>query len=319
MSLLRRKQKNRRLSRMHLLDVKLRSDRVRQSRVRLAAITFGVLFATLFGLYLAWRGGEWALDRLVYENRAFAIREIQVQSDGVIAPEQLRRWARVKVGENLFALDIARVRRDLEMVPMLASASVMRIPPKTLRILVREREPVAQVKVLRRGIEGARVTGVYLVDAEGFVMLPLDPHLHTRRLAPGDDSLPELTGIKSGELQLGRRLNPPQITAALRLIVAFAYSPMAGLVDLRSVDVTASDVLVVTTAQKCEVTFGLEDVDQQLRRWRGIHDLGQRLNRNVASIDLAVSNNVPVRWLEATVTPPPAKAPPTSRPRKRHV
>ena len=98
---------------MHLLDVKLRSDRVRQSRVRLAAITFGVLFATLFGLYLAWRGGEWALDRLVYENRAFAIREIQVQSDGVIAPEQLRRWARVKVGENLFALDIARVRRDL--------------------------------------------------------------------------------------------------------------------------------------------------------------------------------------------------------------
>jgi cell division septal protein FtsQ len=319
MSLLKRKQKNRRLNRMHLLDVKLRSDRVRQSRVRLAAISFGVLFATLFGCFLAWRGGEWVLNRLVYENRAFAIREIQVQSDGVIAAEQLRRWANIKPGANLFALDLARVKRDLEMVPLLASVSVMRIPPKTLRILVTEREPVARVDVFRPGADGARVPGVYQVDAEGFVMLPVGPYQRTSRLTPADDSLPVLLGVKSGELQLGRRLNSPQTTAALRLISEFAYSPMAGLVDLRSIDVTALDVLVVTTAQESEVTFGLDNLDRQLRRWREIHDLGRRLNRNVASIDLAVSNNVPVRWLEATVTPPPAKAPKTSRPRKRHV
>jgi len=205
------------------------------------------------------------------------------------------------------------------MVPMLASASVMRIPPQTLRILVREREPVAQVSILRPGPEGARVPGVYLVDAEGFVMLPLEPPARAQRLGSADEPLPRLDGLKSQELQLGRRLTSPQTTAALRLISAFAYSPMAGLVDLQSVDVAASDVLVVTTAQRSEVTFGLEAPDQQLRRWRAIYDLGQRLNRNAASIDLAVSNNVPVRWLEATVTPPPAKAPKTTRPRKRHV
>ena len=114
----RRKQKNRRMSRGHVLDVKLRSEQVRKSRVRLGALAFGVLFGTVFGLYLLWRIGEWTLDRLVYENRAFAIQQIDVQTDGVISADQLRRWMGVRPGQNLFALDLARVKRDLEMVPL---------------------------------------------------------------------------------------------------------------------------------------------------------------------------------------------------------
>ena len=70
----KREKKNRRLHRGHLLDVKLRSDQVRATRTRLAAIAFGVLFGTVFGLYLFWRSGEWALDKFVYENSEFAIQ-----------------------------------------------------------------------------------------------------------------------------------------------------------------------------------------------------------------------------------------------------
>ena len=107
------------------------------------------VFGTVFGLYLLWRAGEWALDKLVYENEAFAIQHIDVQTDGVIAPDQLRRWAGVKPGDNLLALDLARVKRNLELVPLVQSVSVERILPRTLRIRVTEREPVAQVNVPR--------------------------------------------------------------------------------------------------------------------------------------------------------------------------
>jgi len=62
----RRKLKNRRLSRGHVLDVKLRSGQVRATRLRLASVALGVTFGTFFGLYLLWRAGEWALDRLIY-------------------------------------------------------------------------------------------------------------------------------------------------------------------------------------------------------------------------------------------------------------
>src|SRR5258705_2260302 len=116
-----RKQKNRRMGRRHVLDVKLRSSQVRDTRIRLGAIALAIAFGTVFSLYLVWRTGEWALNRLLYKNSAFAVRQVEAQTDGVIAPDQLRRWAGVKPGENLFALDLSRVKRDLELVPLIQS------------------------------------------------------------------------------------------------------------------------------------------------------------------------------------------------------
>src|SRR5476649_1443363 len=113
----RREQKNRRLRRGGVLNVKLRSDQVRATRTRLVSIALGVTFGTVFGLYLLWRTGEWALDKFIYENSTFAIQSIEVQTDGVIAPEQLRSWTNVKPGANLIALDLASVKRNLEFIP----------------------------------------------------------------------------------------------------------------------------------------------------------------------------------------------------------
>jgi len=314
-----RKQKNRRLNRVHVLDVKLRSDQVRKSRMRTGALAFGALFGTALGLYVLWCAGGWALNRLVYENQAFAIKQVEVYTSGIISAGQLRRWANVKTGENLLALDLARVKRDLEMVPMVATVSIERILPGTLRIRVTEREAVAQVNLLRKSTNGTLESVVYHVDAEGFVMLPVDPRQRTVPLVQTDDALPILYCVNQNELLPGRQLTSPQTIAALNLISQFALSPMAGLVDLRRIDMTSPDVLVITTAQGSEVTFGLQDLDWQLGRWRKIHDLGMRTQRNVASIDLAVSNNVPVRWLEANSSPPPAKPAKPTRTRKRNV
>lgn len=316
----RSKQKNRRLSRGHVLDVRLRSDQVRASRVRLAAVTFGVLFGTVFGLYLLWRVGEMTLDKLVYENRAFEIQAFEVQTDGVISADQLRRWAGVKSGENLFALDLGRVKRDLEMVPLISSVSVERVLPRTLRIRVTEREPVAQVNVPRPRAGGGLEIAVYHLDSDGYVMLPLDPRQRTAPLHQQEDSLPVLLGVRAVDLQPGRRVDTPPVRAALSLISQFGCSPMAGLVDFRRIDVSATEVLVVTTGQGSEVTFGLQNLDRQLRRWREIHEMGQRLNRSLASLDLAVTNNIPARWLDAAAPPVPApKLPKTLRTQKRHV
>jgi len=315
-----RKQKNRRNSRVHVLDVKVRSDQVRAARLRLGALTFGVLFGTVLGLYLLWLAGAWVLDTLVYENRAFAIEQFDVQTDGVISPDQLRRWAGVKPGENLLALDLARVKRDLELVPLISSVSIERVLPRTLRIRVTEREAVAQINVLRPNPRGGVEVAVVHLDPEGYVMLPLDPRQRTTPVNQPDDPLPLLLGVNVSELQPGRCVELPQVQAALRLISEFAYSPMAGLVDLRSIDVGSPEVLVVRTGQGSEVTFGLHDLDRQVRRWRAIHDLGQRMKRGIATLDLAVSNNIPARWLEASAVPPSApKLPKTLRTRRKHV
>ncbi|HEX3890325.1 MAG TPA: FtsQ-type POTRA domain-containing protein, partial [Verrucomicrobiae bacterium] len=275
----RSEQKNRRLSRGHVLDVKLRSSQVRATRTRLAAIASGVLFGTVFGLYLLWRSGEWALDKFVYENSEFAIQNIQVQTDGVIAPEELRRWSGVKPGANLIALDLASVKRNLELVSTIDSVSVERILPRTLKIRVTEREPVAQVDVPRADASGGISVTVFQLDADGVVMQPLDPRLCVVPLSQISEQLPAITGLNVYQLQPGHRVESPQVQAALQLLGAFDHSPMAGLVDLRRVDVSSPQVIVVTTEQGSEITFGLENLPQQLARWRQIYDLGQRNNK----------------------------------------
>jgi cell division protein FtsQ len=299
----RRGQKNRRLRRGHLLDVKLRSDQVRATRTRLALILFMVPACTLLGLYLLWRTGEWALDKFVYENSTFAIQSIEVQTDGVIAPEQLRRWTNVKLGANLIALDLASVKRNLELVPMIDEVSVERVLPRTLKIRVTEREPVAQVNVPTATTSGEIAAAVFQLDMNGYVMKPLDPRLCLIPLSQMSAQLPVVTGLNVYQLQPGHRVESPQAQAALQLIGAFAHSPMAGLVDLRRVDVSQPGVVIATTGQGGEITFGLENLEQQLARWRKIYDLGMSQNKMIASLDLAVANNVPVRWAEIVSVP----------------
>src|SRR5580698_131136 len=153
--------KNRRLHRHHVLDVKLRSDQIHASRLRLARITFLVAFGTFFGLYLMWRGGELALNTFVYENPDFAIEQIDVQTNGKIAQEQLRRWTGVKEGANLIALDLGAVKRNLELVSVIDSVSVERVLPRTLRIRVTEREPIAEVDVPHADGAGGIAVSVY--------------------------------------------------------------------------------------------------------------------------------------------------------------
>jgi cell division septal protein FtsQ len=313
-----RKLKNRRLGREYVLDVKLRSSQVRAARTRKFVIAGAVVLTLAVSAYLLWRVGGWTMDRLVYENQAFSIGEIDLQTDGVIATEQLRRWACVKKGQNLLALDLARVKRNLELVPFIQTVSVERILPRTLRIRVCEREPIAQILVSRARVGGGLEQGVYHLDSDGWVMAPLDPRQRAVPQSQVPEQLPLISGIK--EAQVGHPVELPQAKAALQLINAFEHSPMAGVTELKKIDVSAVEVMVATTGQGGEVTFGLTDFDQQLRRWQAIYDMGQKMGRAVSTLDLAVSNNIPATWIEASVVPPlPPKAPKILRNKKKHV
>jgi POTRA domain-containing FtsQ-type protein len=317
----KRSLKNRRLEREFVLDVKLRSSQVRAARARMAAITLGSLFASIAALYLGWRAGEWTLNALLYENKAFAIQEIDVQTDGTIALDQIRRWTGVCPGQNVFALDLAAVRRNLELVSMIQTVSLEKILPRTLRIRVIEREPLAQFNIARpRSTGGIELVPFYL-DADAYVISPLSSaQCSASSVNQPNDQLPVIVGLNANEVQPGRRIESTQARAALQLIQAFERSPMQALVDLSRIDLSMSDVLIVKTGQGSEITFGLTDIDQQLLRWQAAFGAGQGMNKSIATLDLAVSNNIPATWLEASaLSPPSAKLPKSLRNRKKHV
>ena len=228
---------------------------------------------------------------------------MDVQTDGVIAPEQIRRWSGVKPGANLIALDLAAVKRNLELVPAIDSVSIERVLPRTLKIRVTERVPVAQVNVSRPDSANGIVVSVIQLDASGVVMQPLDPRLCSIPLSQMNSRLPFVAGLNAYQLQVGRRVESAPLQAALQLLRAFGHSPMTGLVDLQRVDVSSPEILVVTTAQGSEITFGLEDFPRQLGRWRSSYDLARGMKKAIASLNLAVPDNIPMRLMDAAVAP----------------
>jgi len=159
----------------------------------------------------------------------------------------------------------------------------------------------------------------YQIDENGYVMLPLDPRQRAVPPAQSDDQLPMILGIR-GEVQPGRKLDSTQVQAALKWIGVFESTEMANEVEVKSIDIVSPEVLIVTTGQGSAVTFGLDNFEQQLLRWQAIQEQCARLNRTIATLNLAVTDNTPLRYTEASVTPPPA--PKTLKPqrvRRRNV
>lgn len=315
--LFKRKPKNRRFAREHVLEVKMHSQHVRAARLKLASTIFAFIVGAAVTLLVLWRGSERALNELVFKNSAFNITELDIQTDGVIPVPQIRAWAGVKAGDNLFTLDLPRIERDLELQPLIQNAVVVRTLPRTLRIRIVEREPIAQISGFQpRTSPGDLQPVIYHLDETGHVMHPLAG----AEFDAAADVLPAVTGVRGTELQSGKRIESPQMQAALRLIAAFARSPMAGLVDLKSIDLSSPQVLVATTRQGNEITFPLESLDKHLRRWRTVHDFARQEGRAIATLDLSVANNVPARWQEAGVAPaaPPKPIKP-SRYKKKHA
>jgi cell division protein FtsQ len=95
------------------------------------------------------------------------------------------------IGRNVFFVPLAERRRQLEQIPWIEHATVMRLLPDQIRITVVERKPVA---FLRQGSQ------VGLVDANG-VLLVEPPAM----MAQHHYSFPVVTGIDSRDAISSRR------------------------------------------------------------------------------------------------------------------
>ncbi len=320
MNLFSESPKNVRNERRDILDVKMRSEPVRNSRR--SRVLFGLLAAAAFlvALSLGWQGWKWVHRWVLGDSRAFALNTIEVQTEGWLTADQLVQWAGVRLGDNLLTVDLARIRRDLELIPQIESVSVERILPHLLRLRVTEREAVARVHAIQPDGNGDYAPVAFLLDASGMVMPPLPVAAQSAAVASGLEYLPLFRGVSSSDLRPGQSLSLPGVVPALRLVGEFDKSPMAGRAELRSIDLSLTEVLQVTTTQGAQAVLGYDRLAQQLQRWRLIQEAGQRMGRAIASIDLSVSNNVPVLWLAAAAEPPlkPKPAKP-NRPRKKNV
>jgi cell division protein FtsQ len=139
-------------------------------------------------------GTAWAGYRFVTTSPRFAIHDIAIRGNHHLTVDQIRAALPVAVGDNVFAIDLDAVTRELRENPWIASAEVHRILPHTIAIDVREHEPAAIVEL----------GGIYLTDASG--------HPFKRAALDADEGagLPIITGLDRESY-----LADPDATAAL--------------------------------------------------------------------------------------------------------
>lgn len=297
----KRKRTTNRKKDISLLNVKLSTDKVRAHRTKLFTSGVSVVFGVVFIVLLAWRGIDWALDEFVYHNPAFAIQKIEVRTDGYLTRETILHWADVGTGDNLMALDLNHIKRNLERIPVIATASLERILPDALRVKVAERQAVARVTMLLPHA-GSYYAATIPLDPNGYVLVPLQRSHVTDVRVLNYMALPELKGVDEAELRTSGLLKNPNVLAALRLVGDFHRSNLVGDVEIKEIEIRPSGILVATTTAGATVKFSSEhDFRLQLLRWRQIHDVGRRSGRAIAQLDLSITNNVPTKWRSATL------------------
>jgi cell division protein FtsQ len=121
--------------------------------VALALVAFAILGAAGLGLY---RYGERS-----WRFRVDSSDQIEVTGAEHVAHAHIMEVMGEDIGRNIFFVPLAQRKLQLEQIPWVESASVMRFVPNRLRIEIHERTPVAFARV------GSHIS---LIDAGGTLM-----------------------------------------------------------------------------------------------------------------------------------------------------
>jgi cell division protein FtsQ len=143
------------------------------------------------------------------------------------------------IGRNIFFVPLAQRKQQLEQIPWVESASVMRFVPNRLRIEIHERTPVAFARI------GSHIS---LIDAGGTLM----------ELAPGGKhkySFPVIAGMNAGEPLSTRAARMKNYNALVRELDSSGarYSQELSEVDLGDPE----DVKVLSADSSGEVLVHL--------------------------------------------------------------
>ena len=268
------KERRRNGPRESLLKATVRTAERRRAihrRVFAALVILVGLPALAVGLY--W-GGRQAWRAMFTENDFFQIRQIEVTTDGELGAEDVREYANVREGLNLFAVRPQEIRAALLAVPVIAAAQVGRRLPDALIIEVAER-----VAVARLGRPGAG--SPLAVDATGHVLGPSSVR----------GSLPVVLGVRDVGLRPGDVVADPMLKEALAVLEICNETQMREELAVATIDVGNEDMLGVGLTSGEQVLLSREKLKEKLQQLREMRKVARDRGLDLATYDMTVDRN----------------------------
>jgi cell division protein FtsQ len=274
--------------------------------------------AVLVGLIGGFTAVLWEARSLLMHDPRLVIassKSIEITGNSHLTRPQLLSVFGGDVDRNILSVGLNDRRKELESLPWVEHATVMRLLPNRVRVAIVERTPVAFVR------QGSRIG---LVDAKG-VLLDLSPEVQVEgKAADAHYSFPVVTGISADD---------PDSTRAARMALYMRFMGELGAVSSKLSEVDLSNpedvkALIPSGTSDVLVHFGDDEFlkryqafDSNLAGWRQSYpklaSVDMRYEHNVV-LEMAPGAAVPVD--EASVTPaPPVAAEPKAKEKSRSL
>lgn len=182
---------------------------------------------------------------------------------------QVRATAAPLATGGFFATDLDRIRDEVERLPWIAEARIMRVWPDTLRMTLREHQPVA------RWNESGVLSGA---TDQGGALLSIDG-------SEGIQGLVRLYGPDGRHdevLRAWREMRPTLAQAGLH-------------VDSLALDERGAWTVSLTNG--IELLLGREQRQARLARFVAVHDHLRQQDRRAARVDMRYANGMAVEWI----------------------
>jgi cell division septal protein FtsQ len=288
------RKQNRRLStsrqrrQQHLLDVRVRTRKAAARRTQQIFFLFSVLLilgSSVAGLVF---GAKRALNAWFFENPDYAVRNIEVTTDGKLSRDTILKTADIAEGASIFGVNLLQVQERLRSLPQVEESKIQRVLPNKLVIFVQERRPVAWIVASGSSDIPPTFADAFLVDRRGILLKP-------KASAPEYAGLPVILGIETSSLVAGQALDKEEVKAALELIRDAAEIVQTRL-QIQSIDISKEYCLVVTDKQRSVITFATDDLVLQLRRLERLMNYCEKNNKELQTANLMVQRNIPVTF-----------------------
>jgi len=212
-------------------------------------LKWGALALVVLGIFAVIGAQVYGYGKHNWRFRIDSSDQIEVTGAQHVPHAQIMEVMGGDIGRNIFFVPLDHRKQQIEQIPWVESASVMRFVPNRLRIEIHERTPVAFARI------GAHIS---LIDAGGNLM----------DLEPGPKhkySFPVITGMNAGE---PLSMRAARMKSYNGLMQQLDYSGGHYSQDLSEVDLSdPEDVKVVTADPNGEVLVHL-GTSNFLQRYR---------------------------------------------------
>jgi len=190
------------------------------------------------------------------------------------------------IGRNIFFVPLAERRKQLEQIPWVEHATVMRLLPDQIRVSVVERQPVAFVR------QGGQIV---LVDANGVLLT-----MPAAMMAQHHYSFPVLTGVDPADSQAARK---QRVDLYMRLMGELDANGQHFSTQISEIDLTdPEDARVTMQEQGTDIVahFGEDHFLDRYQRYKAHIGEWRQQYPKLAGVDLRYEQQVVLQMAPGT-------------------